>query len=146
MLTFRLQLPNLLRLQLATYLILSLVTAAGCSAKRIVTVEQVNEIVGSHLHVGSSKEEVASFIDSLNIDSLRIIHWSFCGLEQLRWDNFDDEKKNALRDKLKEFYDAVVMDVAPSTSTFMSNIRMRFYFDEHGKLLDYTIKEDVDFR
>ena len=96
--------------------------------------------------MGRARRSVAAFIDSLNIDSLRIIHWSFRGLEQIRWDNFDDEKKNALGDKLAEFYDAVIMDVAPSTSTFMSNIRMRFYFDKDGKLLDYTIKEDVDFR
>jgi hypothetical protein len=121
-------------------------TAGGCSVKRIVTVEQVCEIVRSHLHAGSSKEEVAAFIDTLSIDSLQIMHWSFRDLEQLRWDNFDNDKKNALRDKLVEFYDALIMDVAPGTSTFRSNIRIRFYFDELGKLLDYTIKEDVEFR
>jgi len=119
----------------------------GCRAKRVVTVEQVNTIVSSRLPIGSSKEEVAAYIDSLRIDSLRVIHSDrFYPAEHLRWDNFDDEKKTALGDKLHEYYSAAILDVAPTTETFMANIGMRFYFDKDGKLLDYTIKEDADFR
>jgi hypothetical protein len=28
----------------------------------------------------------------------------------------------------------------------MTGIRMRFYFDENGNMLDYSIKEDSGFR
>ena len=108
--------------------------------------EQVHEIVTNRLYIGSSKEEVAAFFESLKIDSLRITHGPFYGVEKLRWDNFDDDKKNALEDRLKEHYDAAILDITPSTETFMTYIRMRFYFDWNGKLLDYTIKEDAGFR
>jgi hypothetical protein len=54
--------------------ILACALATGCRAKRIVTVEQVDEVVGNHVHVGSSKEEVVAFIDSLKIDSLETTH------------------------------------------------------------------------
>jgi hypothetical protein len=136
-----------MHLRVAAYLILSFVMVTGCSAKRIVTVEQVNKIISAQLHAGSSKEEVLAFFDSLRIDSLRVIHSDvFYGVEHLRWDNFDDEKKIALGDKLKEYYGALIRDVAPSTETFEVCIAMRFYFDKDGKLLDYTVKEDGDFR
>ena len=67
-------------------------------------------------------------------------------MERLRYDNFDDKKKNALGDKVKEYYDAAIRDIAPSSVTFEGVIKMRFYFDANGKLLDYTIKEDTGFR
>jgi hypothetical protein len=129
------------------YVILACALATGCRAKRVVTVEQVDAMIKNQLHVGSTKAEVAAFIDSLKIDSLRVIHSDgFLDLGHLRWDNFDEQKVDALGDRLKEFYWAVVEDIAPSTSTFMIRIRMRFYFDQDGKLLDYTIKEDTGFR
>ncbi len=132
--------------RIATYFSLLLVTATGCSAKRIITVEEVNKMVSSRLPAGSNKEGVASFIESLKIDSLRVIHEDFHGVDRLRWDNFDEEKRNALGDKLKEFYDAAIRDIAPSSETFEGIIKMRFYFDKNGKLLDYTIKEETGFR
>lgn len=122
-----------------------LVLVHGCSAKRVVTVDQVKEIVGSKVFIGSSKEEVVAFVEALRIDSLRVTH-SEGAAELLRYDNFDDEKKNALGDKLDSFYDAAIRDIAPSTTTFEAVIKMRFYFDENRKLLDCTIKEDGGFR
>ena len=118
----------------------------GCHAKRVVTVEQVKTMVKTHLPIGSSKEEVAAFIESLSIDSLRVIHDEFKDAARLRYDDFDDEKKNALGNKLKEYYDAAIRDIAPSSKTFEGAIKMRFYFDENGKLLAYTIKEETSFR
>lgn len=124
-----------------------LVGSIACKAKRIVTAHQVNDIVSNSVHIGSRKDEVAFFIERLRIDSLRITHSDgFLGLEHLRFDTFDESRVDALGDKLKEFYDAEIWDVAPSTQTFMANISMRFYFDADGKLLDYTIKEDTGFR
>ena len=136
-----------MNLLIAAYLLISLVMVTGCAAKRIVTVEQVNKIVSGHLPIGSSREEVAAFIESLRIESLRIVHdEDFGDVTRLRWDNFDEEKKNALGDKVKQVYDAAIRDIAPSSVTFEGVIRMRFYFDGNGKLLDYTIKEDAGFR
>lgn len=138
---------QLMNLWLATHLLILLVMVIGCSAKRTVTVEQVNKIVSNSLPIGSSKEEVTAFIESLKIDSVRIVHdEDFGDVAQLRWDNFDEEKKNAIGDKLKAFYDAAIRDIAPSSETFEGAIRMRFYFDGNGNLLDYTIKEDTGFR
>ena len=143
---YRSVIENRLHLCLA-YVMLACALAPGCRAKRVVTVEQVDEMIKNHLHVGSNKAEVVAFIDSLKIDSLRVIHSdSFLGLEHLRWDTFDEQKVAVLGDRLKEFYEAGVEDTAPSTTTFMIRIRMRFYFDQNGKLLDYTIKEDTGFR
>ena len=127
-------------------LILSSATATGCShAERIITVEQVDKIVSSHVHVGSSKEEVLGFVDSLRIDSLRIIRGERFWDAEFIYD-FDTQRTDRLGDRLKQFYGAVIEDVAPSTETFQVNIMMRFYFDEDGKLLDYSIKEDIGFR
>lgn len=134
-----------LRITASIFILLAMFT--GCSAKRIVTVEQVNKIVSSRVPIGSSKEEVAAFIKSLSIDSLRVVHdEDFGAVERLRYDNFDEEKKNALGDKVKEFYDAAILDIAPSSVTFEGAIIVRFYFDANGKLLDYTIKEETGFR
>jgi hypothetical protein len=137
----------MINLRIAAYLFILLVILIGCSAKRIVTVEQLNQMVKTHLPIGSSKEQVTAFIESLSIDSLRVNHNDFFrDGARLRYDDFDDEKKNALGDRLKEYYDAAIRDIAPSTGTFEANIKMRFYFDENGKLLDYTIKEETAFR
>ena len=65
---------------------------------------------------GSGKEEVVAFVEALRIDSRRVIHEGGPAT-LLRYDNFDDQKKNALEDKLDSFYDAA-RDVAPSTLTF----------------------------
>jgi hypothetical protein len=136
---------NRVHLRVAGYVILACALATGCKAKRVVTVEQVDEMIKSQIHVGSSKAEIASFIDSLRIDSLRVIHSDrFYGSDHDG--DLDPEKVAALGDRFSEFYDAAIEDIAPSTSTFMVRIRMRFYFGEDGKLLDYTIKEDTGFR
>lgn len=132
--------------QMAIYLFAFLVTLTGCAAKRVITVEEVNKMVSSRLSIGSTKEEVAQFIESLRIDSLRVTHGDFQGVDRLRWDNFDDIKRDALGDKLHEFYDAAIRDIAPSSGTFEGIIKMRFYFDQNGKLMDYTIKEETGFR
>jgi hypothetical protein len=130
-------------LRVQAYLVLSLAVITGCSAKRIVTVEQVTKMIDAQLHSGSSKQDVVAFFGALKIDSLRVVHTDvFHDAEELRFDNFDDEKKIALGDRLKEYYGALIRDVTPSTETFETCIAMRFYFDKDGKLLDYTVKED----
>jgi hypothetical protein len=120
--------------------------ASGCAEpKRIVTVEQVDEMIRKQVQAGSSKAEVVAFLDSLRIDSFEITHSDrFYGPEYLG--NFDDEKADPLRSRLKEFCDAAVHDIAPSSGTFTVFIHMRFYFDEKGNLLDYSVKEDSGFR
>ena len=136
---------NRLHVWVAAYVILACALATGCRAKRIVTVEQVDAMIKNQLHVGSSKAEVVAFMDSLKIDSLRVIHSDrFYGSDHDG--DLDPEKVAALGDRFSEFYDAAIEDIAPSTSTFMVRIRMRFYFGEDCKLLDYTIKEDTGFR
>ena len=111
----------------------------------MVTVEQVDQMIRRQIHVGSSKPEVAAFVDSLRIDSLEITHSDrFYGSEYLG--NFDYEKTDPLRAVLTDFYDAAVHDIAPSSSTFTVFIHMRFYFDKNGSLLDYSVKEDSGFR
>ena len=122
-----------------------LIFMPGCKAKRLVTVEQVDEIVRNHVHVGSSKQEVAEFCESLKIDDLKITHSGPFGSD-VGGDDLDREKVASLGSKFKEYYDATVQDIAPTTTTMMAGIRMRFYFDENGKLLDYSIKEDSGFR
>lgn len=137
-----------MRLFAVAMLVLPLATIIGCSAKRVVTVDQVKETLSARLHPGSStKNDVLTFFASLRIDSLKILHPDvFYPIENLRWDNFDDEKKNALGDRAKEYYSASIRDIAPSTVTFEGFIGMRFYFDEKGILIDYTVKEDAEFR
>ncbi len=64
---------NRLHLCVAAYVVLACALSTGCRAKRVVTVEQVDAMIKNQLHVGSSKAEVVAFIDSLRIDSLRVI-------------------------------------------------------------------------
>ena len=145
MISFRLRFDEFFVFLGVPCLVLLSATATGCHAKRIVTVGEVEKIVSTNLHVGSSKEEVLRFVDSLRIDSLQIIHDEHFGRAEFVYD-FDTQKTDRLGDRLKQFYDATIADVAPSTETFQANIRMRFYLDEDWKLLDYSIKEDIGFR
>jgi hypothetical protein len=129
----------------AAVIAIILIFMPGCKAKRLVTVEQVDEIVRNHVHVGSSKQEVATFCESLKVDALKVTHSDRFYSSDLDGD-LDKEKADSLGSNFKEFYDATVQDIAPTTTTMMAGIRMRFYFDENGKMLDYSIKEDSGFR
>jgi hypothetical protein len=75
---------------------------AGCKAKRVVTVEQVDEIVRNHVHIGSSKQEVATFCESLKIDDLKVTH-SGPFSSDLGAGDLDPEKVASLGSKFKEF-------------------------------------------
>jgi hypothetical protein len=140
-------LPSAVRSLVALILALMYCSASACGVKGVVTVAEVDRMIEHGVQVGSSKPEVEAFIESLRIDSLRIEHADrFESIDSLHWDTDDKEKVQAMGDRLKDYYWAAIEDIAPSTTTFMIYIRMRFYFDSDGKLLDYLVKEDTGFR
>jgi hypothetical protein len=110
-----------------------------------ITVEQVHHLIETNVAKGATESEVIAFISSLKTNSLRTESYGYqedlsgLDLEQ----GIFDEKNNKLRGALKGYLDAKIFDSESSPISYC-NIRIRFYFDRNGQMVDYGIRRECD--
>lgn len=102
-----------------------------------VTVEQIDERVRSAVPVGSSVSQVIAFIDSIKIDSLKIVRNEY--LPGLPDDNLEHIPANIERATVGYLVAAIVNVERDDLAAY--NIDIYFYFGEDGKLIYYTVKK-----
>lgn len=122
-------------------LILLVIALAGCS-RRVISVEQVDKMIRDQVPIGSNKEKVKDFIDNLQVDSLKIGREAdFHRAAFFSLGTLDQEKTDALGNRIAEFNGAVIYNSKSDGIFTFDNIVIRFYIDQEGHMIGYTVKE-----
>lgn len=124
----------------ALVLIVVVIALAGC-VRHVVSVEDVEKRINDQVPIGSNKQQVRAFIDSLKIDSLRIWRGDFGRADKnMRPVGFwDEEKLAALWDSVEELISARIFD-AESGFLNHNDIFIEFAIDNNGRMIGYTVK------
>src|SRR2546427_12791287 len=91
------------------------------------------------LSEGSPKSQVKAFIDSLKIDSLEIFRGDFHQFSQDPINTLDKQKTDALGNRMVEYISARISNVETGL-WYHEDIRIDFYIDKDGRMIDYTVK------
>ena len=99
-------------------------------------------MVRDQVPIGSDKQKVKDFIDNLRVDSLKIGRDDvFHKADRFSLGTLDQEKTDALGDRIAEFIGAVIYNSKSDGILTFDNIVILFYIDKEGRMLSYTLKE-----
>lgn len=115
----------------------------SCSPRKMpakLTIMEADELIRKGAPIGSSVSNVRSFLESLTIDSLRIVHGDY--REEPPYGTDQPEK---VLPEMRGYLTSVILNVEQQPETFSKiNIRINFYFDEAQRLIDYKIWRQGD--
>ena len=135
-------LPSFPRILIRLILILATLLLA-CCVRRVISVEQVDKMISDAVPMGSDKQKVKDFVDSLKVDSLRIGRdGEFHQANQQALGSRDPEKIAELGDRIAEFTGAVIFKSKSDGILTFDNILIQFYIDKEGRMIGYTVKEE----
>jgi len=100
-----------------------------------LTITQADQLVKKGAPIGCSVSSVESFLDSLTVDSLRIVHGPYRG----EIPQGSDEPDKVLPE-MRGYLAAAILNVEQEPETFSKlNIRITFYFDDAQRLIYHKI-------
>lgn len=121
-------------------LTLAVFSLLGCS-RTVISVDDMDKMIKHQVPLGSNKEQVKSFIDNLQVSSLRITRGAFDKVDKRKKPvgSWDPEKLDALWDRVEELISARIVD---AQTAFMNrnDIFIQFAIDKDGKMIGYTVR------
>ena len=115
----------------------------SCRTKQMpakITIGEADELVRKGAPIGSSVSSVRSFLDSLTLDSLRIVQGDY--REEAP---YGTDRPDKVLPELRGYLTAAILNVEQQPETFSKiNIRINFYFDDGQRLIDYKIWRQGD--
>jgi hypothetical protein len=119
-----------------------LVAATSCGKKEMkVTDSQMDELIKKEIPIGSSSSQVVTFVDALNINSIKAINHGYMegspgGTLELK----------GQRNNVKGYLVARLPKVGRDPSQFqVYEMRVIFYFGAGERLIDYKIETMGDW-
>ena len=105
-----------------------------------LTIAEADQLVRKGAPIGSSASSVKSFLDSLTIDGLRVVHSDYeQGIP------YGTDRPDRVLPEMRGYLSAAILDVERQPKTYSKiNIRINFYFDEAQRLLDHKIWRQGD--
>lgn len=123
-------------------IVIFLFAAASCGKKEMkVTDSQMDELIKKEIPIGSSRSQVVTFVDALNINSIKAINHGYKdgspgGTDELA----------GRRNDVKGYLVARLPKVGKDPSQFqVYEMRIIFYFGAGEQLLDYRIETMGDW-
>ena len=116
--------------------------ATSCGKKEMkVTNSQMEELIKKEIPIGSSRSQVVTFVDSLNINSVKAITLGYMDGSP----SGTDELKGR-RNEVKGYLLARLPKVGTDPSQFqVYEMRVMFYFGAGERLIDYKIQTHGDW-
>lgn len=116
---------------------------SSCGRRKMppkLTITEADELVRRGAPIGSSVSNVKSFLTSLTIDALRVVHEYYReGVP------YGTDRPDKVLPEMRGYLSAAILDVEREPETFSRiNIRIDFYFDKAERLIDYRIWEQGD--
>jgi hypothetical protein len=118
----------------AGLVVLELVFAMGCGRKITVTQEQVEQRIHQEIPLGSTRDEVVTFLESLSINGLRAEHYGYIAGKPSGTDGLPEKLH------LVEGYVGAVMRKVAQSPLQVYRIEMTFYFGEEERLIAYRLR------
>ena len=122
----------------ALALTLASLTPAGC-VRRVVSIEEVDEMIKDQVPAGSDKQRVKTFIDNLKVDSLKISRGEYYKTTFRPAGTWDPQKIAELWDRTAELISARILDTQTGFLN-RNDIFIEFAIDKDGRMLGYTVK------
>jgi hypothetical protein len=119
---------------------LTIFTLTGCT-RTVISVEQVKQMIQDQAPPGCDKLQVQSFVDNLQVDSLKVIRGGFYKVNKRKrpsglWDS--EEELVALWDRIEEMIGARIVDAKVG---FMNHndIVIEFAVGKEGEMIGYSV-------
>jgi hypothetical protein len=122
---------NALSITIICTIILLCLSVVNCQ-RRSMTVKNIEQLIRKEIPIGSSVSQVIVFLDSHNISHSQVFTVPPYGT--------NDDVIQKKPDTIKGYMNASIKEVRRDLLASFG-IYMKFYFDERGSLVDYTVRE-----